>query len=72
MKKHIMVLVLAVAVVGVGLLWGAWQDRAEIRRLVLFSLGGIAALPPSPAPTFLQLDIQGAFSIGLISHPCGY
>ena len=28
---------------------------------------GIAALPPSLAPTFLQLDLRGAFNIGLVT-----
>lgn len=29
--------------------------------------GGVVSMPPSLAPTFLQLDIQGAFDVGLIS-----
>ena len=29
--------------------------------------GGIVSMPPSLAPTFLQLDIQGALDIGLVS-----
>jgi AGZA family xanthine/uracil permease-like MFS transporter len=32
----------------------------------LTSLGGIVAVPPSLAPTFLQLDIAGAFEKGLL------
>lgn len=28
---------------------------------------GLAALPPDPSPTFLQLDIAGALSVGLIA-----
>ncbi|HHM5925910.1 TPA: NCS2 family permease [Pseudomonas aeruginosa] len=29
--------------------------------------GGVASMPPSLAPTFLQLDIKGALDIGLVS-----
>ncbi|MCC7427895.1 MAG: NCS2 family permease [Alphaproteobacteria bacterium] len=29
--------------------------------------GGIVAMPPSPAPVFMQLDIAGALKVGLIS-----
>jgi AGZA family xanthine/uracil permease-like MFS transporter len=29
--------------------------------------GGVVSMPPSLAPTFLQLDIKGAFDVGLIS-----
>ncbi len=31
------------------------------------SFGGVFALPPSIAPTFMQLDIRGAFEVGLLS-----
>ncbi|HBO4323662.1 TPA: NCS2 family permease [Pseudomonas aeruginosa] len=30
-------------------------------------LGGVVSMPPSLAPTFLQLDIKGALDIGLVS-----
>lgn len=29
--------------------------------------GGIISMPPSIAPTFMQLDIEGAFNVGMIS-----
>ena len=29
--------------------------------------GGVVSMPPSLAPTFLQLDIKGALDIGLVS-----
>lgn len=35
--------------------------------LGLTPFGGIVSKPPSLAPTFLQLDIAGAFNIGLVS-----
>ncbi len=31
------------------------------------SFGGVASLPPSLAPTFLQMDVAGALSVGLIA-----
>lgn len=46
--------ILAVAVVGMGI--GASPFN-----------GQIVSLPPDPSPTFLAMDLQGAFSVGLIT-----
>jgi len=33
----------------------------------LATFNGIAAMPPDPSPTFLQMDVKGAMDVGLIS-----
>src|SRR5690606_26179016 len=57
-------------------------ERRQVRGAVLIGIlavtiasivlgftpfGGVISMPPSLAPTFLQLDIRGALDIGLIS-----
>lgn len=49
----IMIAILAVTVIGIG--------------MGLSKFNGIVSAPPSLAPTFLQMDIMGALSVGLIS-----
>lgn len=49
----IMIAILAITVVGIG--------------MGLSKFNGIVSAPPSLAPTFLQMDIMGALSVGLIS-----
>ncbi|MCW0232285.1 MAG: NCS2 family permease [Ferrovibrio sp.] len=49
----IMIAILAITVVGIG--------------MGLSKFNGIVSAPPSLAPTFLQMDIMGALSVGLVS-----
>jgi AGZA family xanthine/uracil permease-like MFS transporter len=52
-KGGVMIAILGVTVIG--LIMGDIQ------------YGGIVSMPPSIAPTFLQMDIAGAFNVGMIS-----
>ena len=48
-------------------LWGMLASTAVGLPLGLVRYHGIASRPPSLAPTFLQLDVAGAFSPGLVA-----
>ena len=49
------------------LLWGILASTAIGLPLGIVRYQGVASLPPSLAPTFLRLDIAGAFAPGLVS-----
>ena len=49
------------------LLWGIFASAAVGLPLGVVQYHGIAAAPPSLAPTFLQLDIAGALAPGMVA-----
>ena len=59
--------VLMVRGVAGALLWGIFASAAIGVGLGVVQFHGIAAAPPSLAPTFLQLDIAGALAPGMIA-----
>jgi AGZA family xanthine/uracil permease-like MFS transporter len=48
-------------------LWGILASTAIGLLLGIVQYQGIASLPPSLAPTFLQLDVLGAFAPGMVT-----
>jgi adenine/guanine/hypoxanthine permease len=59
--------ILMVRAVAGALLWGIFASAAIGLALGVVQFHGIAAAPPSLAPTFLQLDIAGALAPGMIA-----
>jgi AGZA family xanthine/uracil permease-like MFS transporter len=59
--------ILMVRGVAGALLWGIFASAAIGLALGVVQFHGIAAAPPSLAPTFLQLDIAGALAPGMIA-----
>lgn len=48
------------------LLWGILASAAVAMPLGILRYQGIAGLPPSVAPTFMQLDVAGALTPGMV------
>ena len=57
----------AAVVVGCGLIWWAWRDRAARRQLVLFATGGIVAVAVAVLVLFDQTQLYLSGELGVLA-----